>query len=163
MLRRDISNQLSLLTVADFESLIDPPQSPFWAKLMEKTWRWPFAHACAFLLFLYFCRPSLEAEKSGYWILDHGVRLAVIVRVPMYFWPLAKRCESLLKEYPNERFHYLPYGKNHHLRDLGRSIAQMCNNLNAVRFYTTDADLARYIPVALVKHVKDWLSEPLFE
>jgi hypothetical protein len=39
----------------------------------------------------------------------------------------------------------------------------MCNNLNAVRFYTTDADLARYIPVALVKHVKDWLSEPLFE
>jgi hypothetical protein len=155
MNRRDISSEMAPLVVIDFNALVQAPE-PGW---MLKVYEWLRDHRwCRWLyrrmLPLYISRYKLtrEAETIGWWLLDRGLRIQVVVRAP-YAIGLQVAVEKVLGEFPSDRFHLVVESD---LAGQAMNIHQHCRGERALRFYTRDKELARYLPTSLVKWVDTW-------
>ncbi len=157
MNRRNISNEMASLVCVDFDALVEPPEPSWWTRVYE----WLGAHRWTrrihrWVLPFHLRRHKLtrEAETAGWWLVDKGFRIKVIVRRP-YAPGLVGAVEKVMENFPND------FGGFHLVvsRDLGSQsmdIHQHCRGERALRFYTRDKELARYLPTSLVKWVDQW-------
>lgn len=162
MQRRNISNQLAPLVVIDFDALVKAPEPGWGLKVYEwlrdyqfcgtsfRPGLWLFRKLLPFYISRY--KLTREAETAGWWLLDKGLRIEVLVRAP-YAAGLVKAVEHVLGEFPNSGFHLVVTA------DLGSQamdIHQYCRGERALRFYTRDKELAKYLPTSLVLYVDQW-------
>jgi hypothetical protein len=153
--RRNISNQLAPLVVIDFDALVKAPEPGWGLKVYEwlrdHRWtRWLFRKLLPFYISRY--KLTREAETAGWWLVDKGLRIEVLVRAP-YAAGLVKAVEHVLGEFPNSGFHLVPspdYGGQ------AMDVHQYCRGERALRFYTRDKELAKYLPTSLVIYVDQW-------
>jgi hypothetical protein len=157
MNRRNISNEMSPLVAIDFDSIVLPPEPAWWWRIYEEFGRRRWTRRLhRWLLPVYLSRYKLtrDADTAGWWLVDKGLRIKIIVRRP-YSAGITKAVEQVLGDFPNDLggFHLVTS------EDMGgqsMDIHMHCRAERVMRFYTRDKELAKYLPTSLVRWVDQW-------
>jgi len=156
--RGDLSNEVAPIVAIDFDALTQKPE-PEWrqklyAKLgrLQKRLNWLYV---PWLIRRH--RITREAETVGYFLLNKGINIRVVVRRP-YAPRASVAVESVLGDFPYEHGHLVT---EQALQDQASDIHQYCRGNRCLRFFTRDKDLASMLPTSLVKYVDIWTDDLL--
>jgi hypothetical protein len=146
---------MALLVAVDFDAITQPPE-PSWISRsydwcgQHRFMRW--LHRRLTPLMLRRFKISRDADTAAWWMIDKGLRIQVIVRLP-YILGLRSAVESVLGDFPTDRIHLVV---EQDLAGAAMDIQGHCRQERVVRFFTRDRQLARYLPTSLVRWVDQW-------
>ena len=164
MNRRDIGMQLIPLIAVDFDSLILPPDSMHKQQMLNLLSRWKWLNRKLERFTIRWHMQDPQANVAAYWLLDHGLRITVIVR-RSYSLGLHSAVEAVLEQqggYPAASvpaFYLIPDTLS--IQDQAMHIRLFCNQQGAYRFFTKDTALAHCLPASVCYLVRQWDSSIL--
>jgi hypothetical protein len=156
MLRGDLSAEVAPTVAIDFDAVAHAPEPDWKQAAYRRLGRWPrLQHSLNWWYVPWLIgrhQLTRESETFGWWLLDKGLNVRIIVRRP-YAPRLSAAVEKVMGDYPYEQGHVIIASA---LPDQAAEIHQYCRGNRVLRFFTRDKVLASHLPTSLVRWVDQW-------